>query len=409
MGNTSLVETRKPAADVSGLAGHQITTPQQLADRIREMHGQAHVLSPMAAVAAIAPGFVVNPVVVVIDPSVDAESGRGADVYFQAAIHKKRKTGNGEWVPDEVSLNKIGLMKILTASGANVYPTQRLDDGRRPYYWSVMAQADVTDFDGATRRLPPGSVEIDLQDGSPQIGGWTPEEWAKNVAAANAKAKPGEEWKSKPQAIGGWTAERVMGARKFGLRLAEAKALNALARNLGVKGSYRIEELAKPFVIFRASYVPDASDPAVRLLLTERALGARALLYGHAPQEHPVSHGAELHHGDPTQVLDAVVETAPARPVQTAAPPADAQEVTFDEAVAATEPVYHVKTIRQGDEWYFIETTEGQTFATSDKPTAKGFNDWRKAQVGLHIEAERVQIKGETYLQVLGAKPALKL
>lgn len=409
-GTTALAE-RKQGADVVGLAGTQIKTPSELAERIRAVQDQAFVLSPMAAVAAIAPGYVVNPVVVVIDPSVDAESGRGADVYYQPAIHKKHKQGD-TWVPEEVSLNKNGLLKILVASGANVYPTQRLDDGTRAYYWSVMAQGDITDFDGRIRRLPPGSEEIDLRDGSPQVGGWTPEEWARNVREAEAKKAKlpeNQQWKAKPEPIGGWTAERVMQARKFGLQLAESKALNRLARNLGIRQSYRIAELtAKPFVIFRASFVPDLTDPAVRMAVTQASLGARQLLYGSRPQEVATTGEPPLHHGEVGQVLDgqtvAGIEETLAKPLVTDAAPSDAAEVDFDEPSAA--PAYHVKAIRQGGEWYYVETAEGPVLVTNDKAVAKGLNDLRKTGLAFEADTERVAIAGKSYAQVLETRAA---
>lgn len=105
---TALVERR--AADIE--IGGNITTAQDLAVRIREMQDKAFILSPMTAVASLAPGYQIAPTLVVIDPSVDPDSGRGADVYYQSSIHKKHKDGN-RWVPDEVSLNHYALLRVL--------------------------------------------------------------------------------------------------------------------------------------------------------------------------------------------------------------------------------------------------------------------------------------------------------
>ncbi len=57
--------------------------------------------------------------------------------------------------------------------------------------------------------------------------------------------------------------------------------MNAVIRNIGVKAKYRLEELQKPFVLFRCSYVPDMTDPGVRRLVTEKQLGAATTLYPH--------------------------------------------------------------------------------------------------------------------------------
>ena len=411
--NTALVE-RHPSSlqGVQELAGVQIKTAADLAERIRQIQGQAFILSPMAAVAAIAPGYVVNPVVVVIDPSVDAESGAGAEVYHQSAIHKRAKR-DGQWVPLEASLNKIGLLKILTAAGVNVYPTQRLDDGTRQHYWMMEAHGDVTDFDGRIRRLPPGPVEIDLRDGSPQIGGWTPEAWVEQEREADvrrAKLPKDEQWKVKAEAINGWTFERVLQARKFGLRLAAAKALNALARNLGVRQKYTLDELrAKPFVIFRASFVPDLTDPEVRRMVTAASLGARALMYpGSRPQEiaadaETVTHG----HGDPAGTFAALAEPEPEKvdEMATSAPPEDAREVDLDAKLETTTPVFHVTKMRQKGEGagaqYFAETAEGPTLFTADLGVARALNAARGKPSGLAIETEKVSVGGQAYRQVV--------
>ena len=399
---TALVE-RKVMTDVVALAGKQITSAADYAQRLRELENQAFLLAPMSATSSFGHGIIGNLVVVVIDPSVDPQSGRGADVYHQAAIHKTRKVGD-EWVPLEVSLNKNGLLKMLAGRGVNVYPTQRTDDGTRQYYWSCMAQGDVLEFDGMMRRLPSGSVEIDFRDGSAQIGGWTPEEWDRRAKAAEGKT---DKWgkPAKPEAIGGWTADRVMQARKFGLRLAETKALNALARNLGIRQTYTIDELkAKPFVIVRPSFVPDVSDPEVRRMLTATALGARNLMYGNAPQQVALSHAPESQHGDPTGVIESTVVDQ-----RTDAPPPDAVEASFDEPAPAG-PTYTPTKVLQGDGgWYFISTAEGPTLATNDRAVGKALNEARKAGKAVGAETERVGIGGQSFLQVIELRAEIKL
>ena len=102
------------------LAGEVIKTPQEYAARIRALQGQAHILSPTSAFASIAPSHVINPMIVVIDPSGDVKSGRGADVYHQRSIHKGNGRGDS-YEPLEVSLNKQGLLKILANAGVNVF------------------------------------------------------------------------------------------------------------------------------------------------------------------------------------------------------------------------------------------------------------------------------------------------
>src|SRR3990167_3172845 len=187
--NTALVERVEPAETrLARLTASNIKTPQELAARIRDMQEHAFILSPMTAVAAIAPGYEITPVLVVIDPSVDPESGRGADVYHQASIHKRRKVGDRKYVPEEVSLNHYGLLKVVGAVGVNVYPTRWLSDGiTERYLWVCETDGDLIDFDGRVRRLPTGIGSLDARDGSPDIGEWTPEAWALSVWDSEAR------------------------------------------------------------------------------------------------------------------------------------------------------------------------------------------------------------------------------
>ena len=403
---------------IQEMAGPEITTPQAYAERIRALQGQAHILSPFAAVGAIAPSHVINTMVVVIDPSVDAKSGRGADVYHQPSIHKSKKIGteNGKAIyePLEVSLNKIGLQKILAASGASIYPPTR--EFRERYWWIVTHEADLLTFDGRYVRLPPGTASVDLRDGSPDCGEWTPEAWAEAVRIAEEQKKktpPDDQWKIKPN-VGGWTKERVLQARKFGLELAETKSLNRLARNLGFKQVYTIEELQKPFIVFRAAYIPDVTDPDVRRQLTAASLGARYALYpGSEAQRVSLHDGSPISHamGDPTQLIESeVVTPEPAERMETAAPPTEAKELSFDEPAEKAEPtapvdLYHVTRVLQDGDGasakYYVETKEGITLYTPDLAMAKICAAAKKDGLQREIPTERVMVGGNPYRQII--------
>lgn len=428
---TALVE-RKPEAmeRAQAMAGVEIKTPQEYAERIRALQGQAHILSPMSAFASIAPSHVINPMIVVIDPSCDPETGRGADVYHQRSIHKGSGRGDS-YKPLEVSLNKIGLQKILSAAGANVYPPSR--EFRERNWWIVTHEADVLTFDGRYVRLPPGTASVDLRDGSADIDEWTPEAWAEAERVAGEQRKRVEEserWKVKAAIVradgsrSAWTRERVMQQRKFGLELAETKSLNRLARNLGIKQAYTIEELSKPFVIFRASYVPDLSNPRVAEMMAAASLGARHTMYpgASAPQQVPLmGEGAPISHahGDPQDVLtgDIVPET-PER-MQTAAPPEGAEDVNFEEPPKPAEPVaaplFHVTKVKRlgkdVDQKFFIETQEGITLYTPDEAIAKACATAAKDKAPREIMTERVVVAGQPYRQIveLTAAGGLKL
>lgn len=382
----------------------EIKTPQEYAERIRQLQGQAHILSPMAAVSYIAPQHVVTPMIVVIDPSVDPESGRGADVYHQRAIHKGQGRGD-QYRPIEVSLNKIALQKILQAAGVNVHPPAR--EFRERYWWIVTSYGDMLSFDGQRIALPPGTASLDLRDGSADIGEWTPEAWAEKVRVSEEqkkRVKEDERWKVKPEPINGWTHQRVIQQRSFGLEIAESKSLNRLARNLSIKQVYTIAELQKPFVIFRASYVPDLSNPEVARMYAAQNLGARMALYPGSSQAAPVSHAM----GDPTTTFEgeALRERTDEDPerMKTAAPPEDVEEVSFEEPQPeAPKDQFHVTKVSKtkGEERYFVETAEGVTLYTPDKAIAQALAKASKDGLTREIPTERILIDSKPYRQVI--------
>lgn len=397
------------------LTGTNIKTPHELRARIEEFQNSAFILSPMTAIASIAPGYEITPVVVVIDPSVDAESGRGADVYFQRSIHKSKKVGDN-WVPTEVSLNAAALGRVLAAVGVNLYPSRWQHDGvAEKFLWVVETDGDLIEFDGRVRRLPAGVGSLDARDGSPDIGEWTSEEWAKRVAIAEQQKKAApekERWKIKPEPLpGGWTYERVMGVRKFGRQLALTKSLNSLSYRLGVRHVYSVEELKKkPFVIMRPMFIPDMSDSAVRQMVTAANLGARATMYpGSAPQQLPSTTDAAITHSHGEPPLDGHVvepEQEAEERMVTAAPPQDATELIDEPAKTQQTPpagsVYVVTRVLKNKEGqYFVETKEGVTLFFTEESMLKPVQAAAKDGQPREFSTERVMVKEQPYRQIV--------
>ncbi len=422
--STALAERGQVTIDIKTLTGSNIKTQADLAERILAMQDRVFLLSPMGAAGAISPGYEVTPLLVPIDPSVDTESGRGADVYFQASIHAKTKVqrqgGGYDLVPLEVSLNHYGLLRILNNFGVNVRPTRWLQDGSTERYLFVCeTDGDLIDFTGQLRMLPTGIGSLDARDGSADIGEWTPDEWARRVAVANLqreKTPVPDRWKVKPEPINGWTGERVIQVRRYGRQLAKTKSLNGLARKLGVRQSYTIAELkAKPFVILRAVFVPDMTDPHVRHMVTAANLGARDLLYpgssapADATAELPVTHAP----GEVGRTLvGEIVAPEPEAPerMQTAPPPTDAHQVDFEDPkpqqpAPADDEVYVVtKVLAQGDgaaRRFFVETDRQVTLYTPDEALAKVLVKAAKDKAPRRVATERVVVAGQAYRQVL--------
>ena len=413
-------ETASPL--IEQLSRGVVRTPAEFAERLRQAADVAFILSPTTAVSMIAPGYEIVPVVVAIDPSVDAESGRGNEVYHQRSIHKGhyKDAGRGQkksYEPVEVSLNKYGLLRILSAYGVNVHPTQWIKDGSAPdkYLWIAMVSGDIREFDGGLRQVPPGTGSLDAQDGAADIGEWTPTEWAKRVEVADAQKKKtpaDDQWKCKPEPIGGWTYERVIQVRRYGRQLAETKALNRLARNLGIRQSYTIADLKrKPFIIMRPVFMPDMTDPEIRKMVTAANLGARAALYPGAgvvaAQSEPIG-AISYAAGEMGGTLDGTLEPEEPERMTTATPPSDAEEVSFDEArkVEQTpiESYVVTKVLQRGkeaDARWFAQTREEVTLYTPEIALARVLSTAAKDGQPRTIPTERVVVDGQPYRQVI--------
>jgi hypothetical protein len=397
------------------LVSSPIRTTQDLVSRARELAEVAHVLSPYASTSSIPVDIAIDPVVVIIDPRVDPATGRGQDCYFSRSIHKSRKEGQDSFIPTEVSLNKIGLLKMLRAAGVNIVESRRTDDGRDPHYCAWTTRGQIREIDGSWRDLPPGDAEMDLRDGSAAIGEWTPAKWVTSEHEAEAerirrKLNPGESWKVKPEPVGGFTMDRVLQQRRKIVALAQTFSLERLARNLGVQQIYSIADLAKPFVFMRATYAPDMTDPEVRRLVTLSRLGALATLYPNQAALPPAV---------------AAVGPTPAPPVegsqeepQTAAPPADAEVLTTwpepgkkEAAATPFDPVFVTRVLKQGDRW-FAETKlgawtgrPGPTYTTTDEGVARVLFQATQSRVGLDVDDELVEVAGQPYRQVVNVVP----
>lgn len=242
-----------------------ITDPRTFAARLEQLCQSYNVLSPpVQMLGGFAPGWTLTASLVRINTTIN-DDGQGPETYHDRGFMKSG---------DQRALNRVGLLKIATAAGIKWTPnTGRRDDGSERYLWQYFAEGLVDTPDGSYQIIS-GEVEIDLRDGSPQVGGWTPDAWAALMQTNQKLPKDQRKF-----AINGWSDRRLQQARAMGLRLAESKAKNRAIRSLGLQQVYSVQELAKPFVVFKASYVPDMSDPVVRQMVAQRALHGRQVLY----------------------------------------------------------------------------------------------------------------------------------
>lgn len=247
-----------------------IDTPEDANAALVQWRKQYHVVSPVTEfVTPFHPAIYLAASVVQLSPEVDTR-GRGHDTYCDDAIMRQ----------DERAVAKGGLMKLCQAAG--LVWTERCGrrDGRsHTYVWEYFAGGHVRTFDDDLM-LMTGECEIDLRDGSSQIGGWTPTAWA------DAMQQHGR--RRGTPTINGWTEARVLDARSMGLRHAETKAkLNAVRAGLGIRSTYTVDELERAFLVVRAALKPDPS-----VVRAEATSAARAL---YAPQ---VSDGGPEREGE---------------------------------------------------------------------------------------------------------------
>lgn len=90
--------------------------------------------------------------------------------------------------------------------------------------------------------------------------------------------------------------------------------------------------------------------------------------------------------------------------MQTAEPPADVEEVSFEEPTPkAVLDVYHVLKVSKvkGADQYFVETKEQVTLYTPDAALAKACAGAAKDAQPREIPTERVMVQGKPYRQIL--------
>jgi hypothetical protein len=369
-----------PAGDV----GSMLARPADLNAQLAAWRERYHVLSPSTHIlGTFASGVVLTASIVLLNALVD-DDGRGIDTYMDPGFMRKGPNGVND-PKAQRAINKIGLMRI--ASCAGIVWTERCgrrDDRRVPFVWEYFAEGDMLTPDGQWQTLS-GTVEIDLRDGSPQIGGWTLEKWEALLKENRGKPKDEQKW-----SVNGWSDKRVLQARRFGLSLAESKSKLRAIRSIGVQSVYTVEELRKPFVVLRAVYQPGADNLEGRRLVAERALFGRRTLYAIAETRRALPERFNDAIDDPTVspalVMDATssplpppaspVATPPPAPVGPASPPEPAASAAPTQSPAP--PALRIaqverKTItRRSDKReflkFFVTDSLGEIHSTMSRP-----------------------------------------
>ena len=213
------------------------------------------------------------------------------------------KNMNGKWI-DLFSLTKPFLNKLATEAGVQFAPNAgdvvKVDDNT----WKASAFGAI--------RLPDGTVRtsnnfkiIDLvteekkyrlayeekaangisefkaaeEAAKKYVGNWS------DTGRKNEKGYPIRTYVISEQDRGRYIENSLLDAMTQLRANAPQKAatgaiLRVIRDLLGIKGTYTMEELKKPFVVARTSFSPDYNDPAVRQMLLQQAMQSVGNLFG---------------------------------------------------------------------------------------------------------------------------------
>lgn len=198
-----------------------------------------------------------------------------------------KKEGNG-WV-DTFALAKPALDKIGTSAGIQ-FQTQRLDDGRN-------------------RRLAGFKCLSAMKNESGQVIVKTYQKWInmddvedESRAQRKKNRKAGQ---TDEQLETELQREMSQYQKHLAARCETGAILRAIRGQLGIRSQWTANELAKPFVMMRIDFQPDASDPDVKRFLLEQGSKATAVLFSQplpAPERPADETRAHVVHDDDDEV-----------------------------------------------------------------------------------------------------------
>ena len=172
-------------------------------------------------------------------------------------------------------LTKQALMKLSVCAGIiwSVSETRRVDDGSNRNYVCYQAVGGLKKADG-TPIFFKAQYDMDFEVVEAELRALyekkTTGQWAKNKSP-----------KEKAEYVEYCITRDMLQKRKHKLKLAEAGAMNRVVREiLGLKNTYSIAELAKPFVMARIVFRPDYSDKDVKAKMIDAHIKAMTGVYG---------------------------------------------------------------------------------------------------------------------------------
>jgi len=328
-----------------------------------------NVLVPTQTLQEISPFH--KPVLEIV--RINPDSKAGGEVYEVVF-------GSGNF-----SLRAVALNKIAFAAGIiwNAKNSGRTDDGNDPDIISYRAEAAVRKEDG-TYMIRNAEYMLDLKVLGEEIRDSYEQ---KSQSLMKEKKQKNEKWtEEERKAYVEKSVKRdMLQKRKFRLQLASTGAMDRVIRLiLGLKSTYRREELEKPFVVPKIAFSPDVSDPKVRDLLLRQGLDATNVLFGPAPDRGMIDY-------QPEHVIDVTPNGAEAEVEKV--PEKDSEKAPEKTPEKAPEPVQE-KPFEEMD-------AKGQAERLNSLMDKKGYGKSKlKKPVDSFTDAERVKfydhLKGMT-------------
>jgi len=222
--------------------------------------------------------------------------------YAEKEVYKVGSRPKGNSWEDEVTFYGTTLNRLANAAGIS-YATRRIDDRRDPQYVEFQAMGTLKKADG-THLIATRTKGFDLREIEQEVI----EQQTKKVRYL---IKKGE---IKPQHEAFQIKSRVKAEmqqkRKHRVALCETGAILRVFRALiGMKSSYPISALNKPFVLPRIDFRPDSNDPDVKRMLIEQGFRSEQEVFGPSARSLPAgdTRTDELPEDDAEPVEDAEV------------------------------------------------------------------------------------------------------
>ena len=170
---------------------------------------------------------------------------------------------------DRFALGKSALDKLGSAAGIN-FNTFRTDDRRNPRRCEFACVATMKNESGAwVQRQYTKELDLDAFTDARRI---EKAKWEKDATKLETEL----------------AAEMGQIRKHMAARCETGAILRAVRGLLGIRSQWTVQELAKPFVVFRVDFRPDASDKDTKAALIAHGLATAPLLYGRPPETRQV-------------------------------------------------------------------------------------------------------------------------